>query len=370
MYCSTRCLGIDPLSSFTGALLVALDSSMIVEGKFILSDGLVHFWSAFHFYTLCLFLRRQSDRLALLCGLTLGIAGMCKFTALGLFAVDGVTQLVWILRVWPPFLDIVTRGIAFLVPAGLAIFLSWFWHFSANPYMGYHGFYIVREDAHTVLERAKINTSYWGNRILDSPLIKRIISWNVVMNRINMRSKIPHPWESRPQFWPFLLDKYVLFWANENRRITCMGLPTSYWSTTIALALTLPATILRRAGWQNALFLWGWAVSYLPFFRIPRTMFHYHYLVPLMFAGMNLAALLNKAVTDRKIRAVIAGGIIVLTVVCYQFFSPWIYGFNCPDCDKSRHWFRAWTHGPPKPLNLFGKELFNTTKKMMVTLPP
>jgi dolichyl-phosphate-mannose-protein mannosyltransferase len=197
--------------------------------------------------------------------------------------------------------------------------------------------------------------------VLDSPLLRRIVSWNKLMNRINMRSKIPHPWESRPEYWPLLMDKYVLFWARDNRRVHCLGLPAAYWITSAGIALVVPAFAARVAGWQNALLLWSWAVSYFPFLRIPRTLFHYHYLVPLMFAALNLAALIDRVITDRTARAAIASTIIILIVLCFVFFGPWIYAIECPDCDRTRHWLKAWTHGPPKAVNCFGKEMFNTT---------
>jgi dolichyl-phosphate-mannose-protein mannosyltransferase len=365
LYCAGRCLGLDPLPCATAAAIVALDSSLIVEGKFILSDGMLHFFSALHFFTFCLFLRHESHALAALAGATLGAASMCKFTALGLFAVDGVTQLLWIALRWPAPAEVFLRACAFLLPALLTAFLAWVWHFAATPFSGYHASYIAREDAHTIIDRAMVNVSYWGDRLLDSPLLRRIVTWNHIMNQINMRSKIPHPWESRPQYWPLLLDRYVLFWAKDARRVHCLGLPAVYWFTSAGIALTVPAFAFRRAGWQNALLLWSWAVSYLPFLRIPRTMFHYHYLVPLMFAALNLGALIHHAVKNPVVRGAVASTIIALTVLCFAFFAPWIYAYDCPQCDKTRHWLYAWTHGPPKPVNCFGKELFNTTAKFV-----
>jgi dolichyl-phosphate-mannose-protein mannosyltransferase len=94
-------------------------------------------------------------------------------------------------------------------------------------------------------------------------------------------------------------------------------------------------------------------------------MFHYHYLVPLMFASLNCGALLHHAVKSPVVRGATASAIIALTVLCFMFFAPWIYAQDCPDCEHTRHWLRAWTQGPPKPVNCFGKELFNTTQKFV-----
>lgn len=294
MYCTCRLLYIDPFPSFTGALMVALDTSMIVESKFILSDGMLHFWFAFHFFTLALFLRHGSEWRAILSGLTLGAAVSCKFTALSVYAIDGITQIVWILVRCPNIFLIIFRGFNILIPSFVSFFLSWVWHFQSTPYKGYHANYININDADTIINQSLINTSYMGNRLIESPMFLRIFRWLVVMNRINMRSKIPHPWESRPQYWPLLLDKYVLFYSSsKDKRIDCLGLPSSYWISTFSLALTIPALLFGRAGWQNLLFIWSWTVSFVPFLGVPRTMFHYHYLLPLMCACMNTASLLH-----------------------------------------------------------------------------
>lgn len=369
IYSSARCLDISPFPSVLAATMVALDSSMIVESKFILSDGMLHFFSALHYFTFCLFLREQTIGLALLCGVTLGAAGACKFTALGLIAVDGITQLIWIIVECPNIIDIIIRGVAMLCPALIVTILAWFWHFAANPYAGYHSHYMISDDRHTLIDMAKVNTTYWGNRVSGSPLIARIVNWLVVMNRINMRSKIPHPWESRPENWPFLRDKYVLFYSRGSRRVNCQGLPASYWFSTASLIAAIPVMLYRRRlCWQSLLFIWSWAVSYIPFLGIPRTMFHYHYIIPLMWACLNTAAVVDFAITGVKGKSFVTTVLVLLTVLCYEFFSPQIYGTVPNGTERSRQWLAAWTKGPPKPLNLFGRDMFNTTE-VRGTLP-
>ena len=363
LYSSARCLDISVLPSVLGALMVALDSSMIVESKFILSDGMLHFFSALHYFTFCLFLREQTYTMAIISGITLGAAGACKFTALGLIAVDGVTQVVWILTTCPDILDIMVRAICILTPAAIVTLFAWCWHFAANPYAGYHSSYMAKEDSHTLIDLAKVNTTYWGNRVSRSPFPQRLANWLIVMNRINMRSKIPHPWESRPENWPFLRDKYVLFYSRTGRRVNCFGLPASYWFSTASVFLAIPAMMYhRKLCWQSILCLWSWLVSYVPFLGIPRTMFHYHYIIPLMWACLNTSAVLDFAITGKKAKHLVTTLLIILTVLCYEFFSPHIYGYSCPNCDRARQWLSAWTKGPPKPLSMFGKELFNTTE--------
>ncbi|KAH0791719.1 Dolichyl-phosphate-mannose-protein mannosyltransferase [Histomonas meleagridis] len=363
IYCSCRLLYITPFSSLVASLFVALDTSMIVESKFILSDGVLHFYCALHFFCFSLFIRRGGTVLAILAGITLGMAGSCKFTALGLIAVDGISQIIWIFMAKPTLFEIIIRAIAILMPAFLITYLSWLIHFAITPISGHHGYYIKKEDSHTIADPKKINTYYWGNRVSRSSYLLRFIRWNIVMNGINMRSKIPHPWESNPKYWPYLGDKYVSFYSKPNRRICCMGSPLIYWTTFFGMVITFPSLLFKRAGWQNLLFMLSWAVSYIPFLGVPRTMFHYHYLIPLMFASMNLSALIDRMFRLRSVRGFVCMTLIILCVLCYLYFAPWIYGTECPNCTATRIWWSRWNQGPPRPLLYYGKELFKTKEK-------
>ena len=125
-----------------------------------------------------------------------------------------------------------------------------------------------------------------------------------------------------------------------------------------------------REEFTNLLLIMGWAVSYFPFLRIPRTMFHYHYLVPLMFAVMNLFSLVDVSFKNKpKCRGYFCTLLIVLDVLCYLFFAPMIYGNPCPNCWSTRIWSKRWVDGPPKVVATYGLAAFNTTKLTGI-LPP
>lgn len=365
LYCCTKLLGISSFPSFVAASFVALDNSFIVESRFILSDGVLHFYCAFHLFCFALFLRYDNNILAVLAGITLGMAGSSKLTALSLVAIDGVSQIVWIFMKCPGIIDIIVRAICILVPAFLTFYLAWTIHFAVTPINGYHGSYIDQVDKHTIVDRDKMNTYYWGNRVSKSSYLMRIIRWNIVMNNINMKSKIPHPWESRPEYWPFLTDKYVLFYSRPNIRISCMGSPLVYWTSSSCIIISCFALFVKRAGWQNILFIFGWAISYFPFYRIPRTMFHYHYLIPLMFASMNFGALIDKMFRNTNVKNFICMTFFILNVLCFKFFLPYIYGYECSSCTSTRNWLKSWTQGHPRPILLYGEQLIETTKLKM-----
>ena len=371
LFYSMRNLGISVYPSFAAGIMIALDSSMITEAKFILSDGVLHFFTALHIFAFTLFLRTQDPYHVLFAGITLGLAASCKLTALGLVAVDGISQVVWIFVCWPSFGKIVLRAFLLLFPLGAVIVLVWVLHFAYTPYTGFKSFRISKEDSHTLISPEKINTTYWGNRVSKSALLPRILRWNLVMNKVNMRSNCPHPWSSSPKYWPFLMDKMLKLYSDRShKQIFCFGLPVAYYFSTIGLFLAIILLPFRKSDWKNLLLIMGWAVSYFPFLRIPRTMFHYHYLVPLMFAVMNLYALIDCMFrNNRKAKGYVVTLILILNVLCFFFFTPLIYGTSCPNCMSTRIWNNRWLKGPPKPLTYYGKDVYNTTQ-IIASLPP
>jgi dolichyl-phosphate-mannose-protein mannosyltransferase len=363
IYAACRCLRFTTLSAACAGIILTSDLSLIVEGKFILSDGLLHFFVALHIFALCLFLSNATVCRTVFSGLTLGAAAACKYTALGLLAIDGATQLVWLFLARPGFWRAAKRALQMLAPA-IAVFLSaWIWHFVANPFDGHCSEYLEPPYQSTIIPKPWAEFAYWGDRLRGPNLLMRIIHWNIVMNRINMRSDIPHPFESEPINWPLLLDRGVGFLAMEGpREIYCLGTPFVYWFTFVGICLGAIGFFVKRGSAPILLLIWSWCVSYFPFVLVPRTMFLYHYLVPLMFAVMNLVAIIEKwAPSGYKAGACVS--VTLLCFGCYLFFAPWGYGTRCPDCKSTRLWTERWLHGPPKVISLYGIEMFNTTEK-------
>ena len=373
LYYSMRNLDISVYPSFAAGIMIVLDSSMITEAKFILSDGVLHFFTALHIFAFTLFLRTQDPCHVLFAGITLGLAASCKLTALGLVAVDGISQVVWIFVCWPSFIKIFIRAFLLLFPLVVVIILVWVIHFAYTPFTGFKSFRISKEDSNTLIQRDKINSTYFGNRVAGSSLLPRIIRWNLVMNKVNMRSNCPHPWSSQPQYWPFLMDKMLKLFSSKSdksKQIFCFGLPAAYYFSTIGLFLTLILLPFKKSNWKNLLLIMGWAVSYFPFLGVPRTMFHYHYLVPLMFAVMNLYALVDCMFNNnKKAKGFTITLLLTLNILCFIYFTPLIYGSSCRNCMDTRIWNNRWLKGPPKPLKYYGKDVYNTTQ-ILAILPP
>jgi dolichyl-phosphate-mannose--protein O-mannosyl transferase len=101
--------------------------------------------------------------------------------------------------------------------------------------------------------------------------------------------------------WP-LMTRAVSYW-NEigGSSLAFLGNPVVWWGSTLGLAAifatgTWRALARRGPAWPPQLWipLCGWALSYLPLAAVPRVLFLYHYLTPLVFAVCAVALWLDR----------------------------------------------------------------------------
>ena len=361
IYCSMKNLAFSIPSAITASFLVLFDFTQIVEAKFILSDGMLHFFTCLHIFAFTLFLRDHSFIRTLFAGITMGIAFSCKLTAMGLIAMDGITQLLWIIKYSPSLDRIIARAATLLVPCFSIFIISWIVHFDILKYHDTTGAYSEAIFAPYLYSKEKINYTYKGDRLINRNIFAQILKDSINTHKANMRITNPHPWSSMPINWPLLLDKYVFFYGHGPQSIKCHGSPMTYWSTSLFIALTPILAIFGKTDWRLVVTFFGWAFSYLPFIAVPRAMYLYHYIVPMFFASMNLAALLETSLGEkRKVIFSFDFIICVLSVLCWIYFSPWIYGTYCEDCDERLMWVKRWNNGPPIPLQFFGEGSIDT----------
>ncbi|EAY08534.1 Dolichyl-phosphate-mannose-protein mannosyltransferase, putative [Trichomonas vaginalis G3] len=364
IYCSMRNLGFSISTATAASFLTLFDITSIVEGRFILSDGMLHFFSCLHIFAFTLFLRKTSFLRTLFAGITLGFAFSCKLTAGGLILLDGLSQFIWLLKKRRPIAKIIARASLLLVPCFSIHLICWIIHFDILKFKDNTGGAYSEEGFSQYLYNPDImNITYKGWRLQNRNHLKTIFEDLVRTHHANMRITNPHPWSSMPINWPFLLDKYVMFYSDvDYKSIRCHGSPMTYWSSSVFLILTPLLLFTRKLDWRIIITFFGWAFSYLPFIMVPRAMYLYHYIVPMFFASMNLAAVSECVLKNwPKISLIFNIVICVLSVTCTMYFAPWVYGYRCMDCDEKLGWIRRWEFGPPDKVNFFGIDSINTT---------
>jgi dolichyl-phosphate-mannose-protein mannosyltransferase len=244
-----------------------------------------------------------------------------KFTGLAVPALIGI----WLARAWwtAPLARarglIVRRGLL-MAAAGGAIYLAgWMVHFSLLTQPG------PADAFHPTT----------GRFIEDLRVTHR------AMIEANTGMVATHPDASLPLTWP-IMKVPPYFWSGETSVEYLMGNPVVWWGSSVLLVVIIvnfglarvtqvklgPRPAASRLWWL----LTAYAVSYLPFFRVTRILFLYHYLTPLVFA---LAAVLiwldevgwtRPAGTGRQRASYY--GVMVAAVVGFLLMSPLTYGYD------------------------------------------
>jgi len=197
----------------------------------------------------------------------------------------------------------------------------------------------------------------------------------------------PHPYQSRPESWPFL-TRGISFWENKDteQQIYLLGNPFSYFISIVAFmtysAVWIVDRLMEHRGihqlyskvrlwWdRTAGFLFiSYLLHYLPFFIMGRSLFLHHYLPASIFGFMCVGALAEflclytfpseedakKAITikDKKViyQAIIPKyywiliTVFSLIVLCvFIYFAPLIYGLKFSSHEQllSRKWLSTW----------------------------
>lgn len=271
-----------------GGLILALDNGLIVQSRVISLDGLLLLAI---FGSLVAWLAAEQStgwkRLGywVLAGLGVGLAVGSKFTGLvapamvGLLAMGTILRTAWRQRraAWP-----VIRwqlfGLSITLMVGLVVYgAGWMIHYWILPLPG-------PGDA-------------WQTRTWSTPLWKSFFENTREMHQImfnaNYNLTAKHSDESPWWSWPLML-RPVYYWQGsvmegKGAAIYFWGNPIVWWGSTVLLVSgVISLGISRFIGQKWRLPLWlplaGYAIAYAPFIRIPRALFLYHYLTPLLFA--------------------------------------------------------------------------------------
>ena len=87
----------------------------------------------------------------------------------------------------------------------------------------------------------------------------------------------------------------VFYWSDAGRQLYFVGNPTLWWGSSLAFCLVVANLVVLRitdlklpaAAERAARQLWipllGYVIAFAPLVRVPRPLFLYHYLTPLLF---------------------------------------------------------------------------------------
>lgn len=361
IYMAVRFAAFSRCAGFIAAALWTFDTTALAESKFLLTDGTLHFWTAFSMVIINYWLQfepgtKKYNTWRYLASLACGLAYTCKYTAMSMWFVLCFPLFCQLLIKWNFVLNETSYSEtcrmlwSALWPGGILHILMWVIHIILIPYIGPDS---DRDDpdrdktiewCFPLTNRSnETEASDMSNVVTWPPVLVRVLSTLLSIQMSNAMNYEPHPYMSRPIDWPLLTDIYVGFFSLDfHREVECLGNPFVYYLGFLGVIACLAA--FKKPEWiRAARFLVGYFCSYLPFFLVPRTMFLYHYLIPLMFACMCCGIAVDLWIHS-KWRGVAVVVIVLLAFYGFREFSPLVYGDEIYD-GKDRIWNNAWVHG-------------------------
>jgi dolichyl-phosphate-mannose--protein O-mannosyl transferase len=124
--------------------------------------------------------------------------------------------------------------------------------------------------------------------------------------------------------------------------VKCHGNVFSYYFALLGVLLVVGA--VRSPRFLDALrFAVAWAACYFPFYLIPRTLYLYHYLIPLISGCMAMGAALDVWLAPRA-RGAAAVALCALAAFGFWLWMPLVYGKYMHDRDVMM-WNKNWLQG-------------------------
>ncbi|MEK7556657.1 MAG: phospholipid carrier-dependent glycosyltransferase [Patescibacteria group bacterium] len=323
-YALLRLLKVSPLISFFGGLAVVLDNASLVQTRIIALDGLL---LTATFGSLAAYLagaRSQGTSAWLwyiVAGVLAGLAAGTKFTGLAALVLLGVLVLQ---RVLSQIKKGATRpllsGLVILVSAFVVYIAGWAVHFALLTQPG-------EGDAWGVPT---------GNFWQDTVTLHR------TMLSANYNLTATHPDESPWWSWPVMLTS-IFYWNGDGGEVIYfLGNPAVWWGSTLLFlwAFFLGRREVWKRGWVPFL---GFLIAMLPLVRVPRALFLYHYLTPLLFSLAFGLVWLDTVLVSPERRRKVLGAATLALVVFFLAFAPLTFGLSvAPGWISALYWLPNW----------------------------
>lgn len=354
IYLVMRFAVFSKVASFTAGFLIAVETSIIAEGKYLFTDGTLHLYTMIGVIFIHIFNTKSPRseewwKWMKIASIFISLGFSIKNTALSLCILIMYTQVIEIMEFRNYFFDstlyseVCTRIWHTLWP-GLAVHMAiWAIHFMLLHFSTPDS-NITEIEFFNLVNRTTDDGTQMMWHVIWPPVIFRIFTVlgnAIVSNGLNYE---PHPCMSRPQDWPLMTDIWVSYYGADGAQIACAGNYFVYIMSFIGVLGSMCCIWHKKYPMALRLIVGYW-VSYLPFFGVPRTMFLYHYQIPLMFAACCAGCLIDMAL-PKFWRGYAAVLVCSIAFVGYIIFNPFIYGRP----DATREWRlmnKAWRDGKP-----------------------
>lgn len=365
VFVAMRFFGYSRIAALMTGVLLGVESMLIVEGRLVLIDGFLHAFAALSILMVSCF-RVRPGIVALIClSLAVGCTYSVKYTGASVmvFACAAVVVQFSECRIAHLFelrrrggrhiirdileVRIVAVSMKCLVigfVSACVVFITYAIHLEILCYESPEASMIGQEFRKTLKRR--------GGRtpVHHMSMLRRVYTVMKVMHRANMHIPANHGAASKWYEWPLGNARAVTYFSNKYALVLFPN-PVIWWPAAVGpLVCLITAIIGYWVGNRGVaeLIIWpiGYYASWLPFALIPRALFVYHYLVPLIFGICSVCAVIDVLLSRMSYnRAIVFTIWLAIAISTWIFFAPWCYAME--DYDWS---IRTW-----RP-RLFGKQ--------------
>ena len=268
LYLALRLSGVTPWWAVCASVMCAVDNGLIVEARHVLTDGVLHLFTAICILGCAIVANVPCMRYfgVIIACIGVALAVTSKFTAGGLIATCF-------------FSCIFKYGLVFICRAGLLLTTSVF-------IMTIIAFYFHFK----LLTRSGTGCPYHYKEFCDNlgagNLTVKTIYLLQNMHYYNHGINVTHSCQSYPYEWPIMAGKSLFMYSEPNdgrKQIWCIGTLSVWFIAFLSLLFFIFHTVINTPIFvRNSYLLFGYLASYLPFFLVKRPMWNYHYHIPLI----------------------------------------------------------------------------------------
>ena len=343
-YIAAKLANLSSFTSFVVGIFTSLDLLFIVEGKYILTDGILHMFCMLAIVSVFLFERKMNFYTLLFEGFCLGAAISVKFTAGGIvvFAIAMQFDIKELISNPMKQIGAIKRSIILIITALTVLYITFYIHLSILPYESDH--YKFAPD---IVKSALVNRANpeWMKRYNVS-MFRRIVALIISMLKYNFNIKPRNSYATKWYQWPLQTSSLLLMSVDRNRSIYSMG-NILIWIPVFfsVIASTINCIIQNDCSSTVFYLLVGYFASYLPFALMTRDTYIYHYCIPLLFGYLCLAINIDKF--SPKYKGFFSMLLIFLTIAGFLLWAPWAYGLTVYDFNFLV-WNKKWPVGKSK----------------------
>ena len=349
-YISLKLFNLSYFSCLCGSLMVLFENSMIIEGRFALTDGILHSFVLLSLIFNALLYRKTPLTNEwyisfIIASISVSIACSIKQTSWSLIP---YTLLICLLKLFYYYRDqekeiisfsffkiLILHAMFLIITFSIVYVIVFVIHISIIPELGPGSHFVCPK----IIPFYKNKTDVW-KECLKMNKIKHVFTLMWKMNDHNMgifndEEGIHSRWHK----WPLMDQKLITFYYHGDSRIVFhLNLVNSILIlfSIIFLSILFYFSYLSEKYSSKQLIMdsfvplisyFGYFASFIPFHFVPRPTYHYHYIIPMIFGMFCISSILNLVSKYYyKLHILLSLVFSSLSLAFFITYKPWIYG--------------------------------------------